>query len=328
VSKYENFSTVPFAEDKHRAAFLALLLAGVQRPLLGCAPLFLITASTPGTGKSQLEGAASCIVTGGQSLRVAYRDDPAEQDKLILSLLREGAPVVAFDNINGRFGGDSLCAALTSETYSGRVLGASKTTRLPTTGTLFIATGNNPQLYGDMPRRSIEIRLDAKCEQPELRQFERTLVEIATEKRLELLEAILSIVAALHNEKPTVGIQPMGGFETFSRTVAAPVKWLTGVDITSCKPEATADEGAALLLECLHAWRESFGTQPLSVQDALGDHWFKAWAAAQFGDRFGTVNTRSLGNFIAKSKNRVVEGLTFVQGARIHGRYVWRVAAC
>ena len=33
------------------------------------------------------------------------------------------------------------------------------------------ATGNNPIIKGDLTRRSLVGRLDAKCERPELREF-------------------------------------------------------------------------------------------------------------------------------------------------------------
>lgn len=84
---------------------------------------------------------------------------------------------------------------LTQDEVQVRVLGSSKNVRIPATS-LICATGNNLTVYGDLNRRTIQIRLDAKCERPEERRFEFDAIDLAMRRRPELVAAALTVERA------------------------------------------------------------------------------------------------------------------------------------
>jgi hypothetical protein len=133
-------------------------------------------------------------------------------------VLREGSTVVVIDNVNYRLDSGDLCKALTETTHGDRILGQSQTLNLPVR-CVWIATGNNIQLGGDMPRRCYWIRMDAKCSKP----FQRIgfkhkrLKEYVLKHRGELLAALLTLARAWFVAgRPEPNITPLGSFEDWS----------------------------------------------------------------------------------------------------------------
>ena len=92
-------------------------------------------------------------------------------EKRLGASLLAGDTIVAFDNCNAPVNSPLICSALTQRWTRIRVLGLSRQADAPTS-VLFTATGNNLILAGDLTRRSIRCELDAKCERPELREFD------------------------------------------------------------------------------------------------------------------------------------------------------------
>ena len=63
----------------------------------------------------------------------------------------------------------SLSAALTTEVWTDRLLGKNRLVTLPNRA-VWIATGNNIRLRGDLPRRAVWCRMDPKVARPWLRE--------------------------------------------------------------------------------------------------------------------------------------------------------------
>lgn len=156
----------PFVDEASRANAIAAMLTPVCRPAIkGPTPLALFDATTQGTGKTLLSEVVSLIVSGREGALFSAPREPEEWRKQLTSVLREGSSIVIIDNVNHRLNSADLCKALTETIHGDRILGQSQTIILPVRCT-WIATGNNLQLGGDMPRRCYWVRMDAKCSRP------------------------------------------------------------------------------------------------------------------------------------------------------------------
>lgn len=158
----------PFVSDDHRANWAGLMLTPLMRDMLPPPYQFgVIDATNPGSGKTLL---ASLIgVVHGWEMRGEFPTEAEEQRKAITAvLLSTTAPVVAFDNLKGVVRSSVLEALLTSVTYSDRLLGQNKNLSL-TNDRLWIATGNNCKIGGDLARRSLFVSIDPKAADPHKR---------------------------------------------------------------------------------------------------------------------------------------------------------------
>lgn len=156
----------PFEGEKDYAHALALYLLPFVRAMVnGPTPLHMVEASTEGSGKSKL--LATLLLPGRGKLPhlETFPEEPEEQRKALLSKLREGADVVAYDNATGEVGGAAIEAVLTSTVYSGRPLGVTQIIHVENRA-IWALTANNATLSRDMVRRTVRIRLDPRCQDP------------------------------------------------------------------------------------------------------------------------------------------------------------------
>lgn len=212
-------SDFPFVDVASRTNAIAAILTPVVRPAIkGPTPLALFDATTQGTGKSLLSEVVSLITSGREAPMFSAPRDAEEWRKALTSVLREGSAVVVIDNVSYRLDNGDFCKALTETTHGDRVLGKSQTINLPVR-CAWIATGNNIQLGGDLPRRCYWIRMDAKCSKP----FQRTgfkhkrLKEYVLKHRGELLAALLTLARAWFVAgRPEPSLTPVGSFEDWS----------------------------------------------------------------------------------------------------------------
>ena len=105
-----------------------------------------------------------------------------EMEKRLASKLMAGEPFIAIDNCTRPLGGESDLLDLTQERVSPRILGFSKAPPI-STGAFVAANGNNLVIKGDLIRRTMLCRIDAKVEQPETRVFDVDPVAEAVAKR-------------------------------------------------------------------------------------------------------------------------------------------------
>lgn len=159
----------PFVDQADRANHIGLLMAQILRPYLRClTPYGLISATTQSSGKTLL--AEIIGHTFGYKVMIWRRGDDAEVEKAITAALRGPAPVLLWDNLPEGSTVDSavLAALLTTPKWSGRLLGTSATFEAPN-NRLWLATGNNIRLGGDMATRTLLVRLDPNDPHPEER---------------------------------------------------------------------------------------------------------------------------------------------------------------
>src|SRR3974377_629194 len=215
----ELIADFPFVDDASRTNAIASMLTPVCRPAIkGPAPLALYDATTQGTGKTLLSEVVSLITSGRECALFSAPRDAEEWRRLLTSVLREGSAVVVIDNLSYRLDSGDLCKALTETTHGDRILGKSQTLNLPVR-CAWIATGNNIQLGGDMPRRCYWVRMDAKCSKPFQRPGfkHKHLKEYVLKHRGELLAALLTLARAWFVAgRPEPNLTPVGSFEDWS----------------------------------------------------------------------------------------------------------------
>ena len=89
-----------------------------------------------------------------------------EMIKVLTALFREGGLLIAFDNVKGPVEFASFEAALTAESFEGRVLGSSTLIQAVNRAT-FVMISNNPEMSGDLAGRSIRSTPIFACRDPE-----------------------------------------------------------------------------------------------------------------------------------------------------------------
>lgn len=334
-------SEFAFKTDIDRAVALAAMLTTILRPSVRSAPLFAFSAPTPGTGKSTLANVIGIIATGRNCAAMDFNRDENEFKKAVFASLMEGSPVTLIDNIMGEFNSSLLNIILSEETIKGRVLGFSKNASLPTTS-LWLATGNNLTICGDMTRRTLICTLDAEVEKPAERQFQRkNLEKWILDHRGKLVHAALTILRAYHVAGKPIpdGMKPMNGFNDWSHFVRGSLAWLGEADPKDSQLEIEAhDPEREGLRTVLHAWHEHFGngfvtTKDLLAREAPGGGELPDSQIALYQALLEAIphrrelTSRALGKWLANHANRVIDGLNLHQDKDPHIKTaLWQVS--
>lgn len=213
----------PFVSDSDRAhCVAAIMLPFVRRLINGCTPLHAFEAPAKGCGKNLLCECVAMIATGRQAEVSAIPEADDEMRKSITARLSGGASILLLDNARERVPVDSpsLAAALTAQIWSDRLLGQSRTLRLPNNVT-WLLTGNNPRFSMEIARRTIRIRIDPKMDRAWLRKnFKHVPLKgwIAA-NRASLVRAVLVLVQAWIAAGRPLGSQRLGSFEEWSEVL-------------------------------------------------------------------------------------------------------------
>lgn len=150
------------------ANYLGLLVTPFLRRYLRClTPLGILSATMPGSGKSILAALAG-LLAGQKTL--PWAEDDTELRKVITSAFTVEAGIVVFDNLDE---GTVVCSPilanlLTNPVWSDRILGS---TRMGSwvNERLWLVTGNNLRVGGDIASRSVLVRLAPDAPHPEQR---------------------------------------------------------------------------------------------------------------------------------------------------------------
>jgi hypothetical protein len=272
----------PFVDQASKANAIAAMLTPIVRPAIDApAPMALFDAPEAGTGKSLLADVISIIATGrpGEMFSAPHDDD--EWRKQITTALKTGASVVVIDNVTRRLDNGDLCRVLTATLYADREFRTHQKLSLPVKST-WIATGNNIQPSGDMPRRCYWVRLDAKTSRPFLRtgfQIEDLKVWV-TEHRGELLAALLSLARAWYVAgRPKAAPAPLGSYEVWSVTLGGILAYAGVEGFLANSEELYQGADAESLqweafLECLHKIFRGESFLVAQIVERLGQ---KAW---------------------------------------------------
>ena len=272
------FREFPFVDDRlGPATVLAYLLTLLQRPRVPTAPIFIFSATTPGTGKGLLVEVCNTIVRGRDAALmppVHGKDAEAEMRKRLTSVIAYGLTSVNLDNCSRPLGGDAINALVTTTEWSDRQLGSNTIVQMPNCLTL-AATGNNLGVRGDMVRRSILNQLDAQVERPEQRVFEeRDLVGATRRRRSELLRALFMIIKG-YQQSGCTDFQDdrLGRFEEWSERVCHPIQWLGLPNPTDSQSLLRQEDPEfEALSTLLTAWNGAHQCAWMGTKDLIPEH--------------------------------------------------------
>jgi hypothetical protein len=140
----------------------------LRRPLRALVPLAIVSASAPSSGKSLLSALIGLLV--GQQTVPWPADNEAELAKLITSTFTVESGAVIFDNLaeGETIASPVLANLLTNPMWSTRILGTSGMGAWAN-DRLWMATGNNLRVGGDIASRSVCVRLKPAAPYPEAR---------------------------------------------------------------------------------------------------------------------------------------------------------------
>jgi hypothetical protein len=316
------FREFPFVGPTDWAVLLAAIITAVVRPALPTAPAFAFDAPTVGSGKTLLASCIAAIASGERPEPwppVQARDDE-EIRKRLFAALRTAMRAIVWDNLTGTLDSPSLAAFLTGPTFRDRILGKSESLALPNRA-VFLLTGNNITLAGDMPRRVLPCRIDPRVERAFARQFDLDPLAHVMAHRTEMATAALTIVRGWL----TSGAAPRPGrvasFEQWDSFVRQPVAWLTGVDpLDAISAGADADPERESLGDLLAALRACFGDGGFTAADVteairkgagpFGDEAQRAVATA-IADVAGRndPSAKSIGRIFNFRRGRIVNGM-------------------
>lgn len=335
----------PFASDFDLAGFLSLLLTAIQRRLLsgdeGC-PGGGISAPVQASGKTALTQVLFQLVLGRSAAATTWVQDDVEMAKHLLAVLLEGHPAVLFDNLpeGGVIESNELAKAMTSGTYSGRVLGENRKAVAPT-NVLWLFTGNNVTPTGDFNTRVLLIYLDPNCESPENRTFTRPdLAGWCSENRGKFFEVAMTILVGYFRARCAGKgvVIKSSRYREWDEMIREALIWAGAADPAELfdknKTEDPVVEGRRNLLA---AWHETFGDEPVTVAYVIKrtsgsdnlypseDPLAKLKNAISDLLPHGRVTSKALGTTISKFKGRWFDRFQLQAVGAQNGVKLWRV---
>jgi hypothetical protein len=264
----------PFKSEHYRANYLGALITPLLRTMTPPPyKLHAIEAHQPGSGKTLLANLARFI--HGGVFRAEMPEDDAELRKQITSILTvTTGPVVVLDNVSGALKSSTLAGLLTAEQWDDRVLGSTNVTRAAN-DRLWTITGNNINIGGDLPRRTVRTVIDPGRPNPELRTgfAIADLGRWVKGRRGELLHALLTIVRAWAAAgRPVSPERSSDGYALWVRTVEGILTHAGiegGFDHPSTQVEiGTDDDEWGIFLTAVH---RAYGERIWTAKELLGD---------------------------------------------------------
>ncbi len=269
----------PFKDAASQAHAYALILTPLLRPYIrGHVPFILVDKPQAGTGAGLLTELAALTATGRPAALMTAPDDEAEWRKVLTALLIEGASFITIDNIEGRLASAVLAAVITALMWRGRVLGRSETVEIALSNVSWCGTGNNVQLGGDLPRRTIWIRMDSAEEHP----WQRTgfkhekLLEHAEKQRGEIVAAALTLTRgwiAAGAPGPAEDCPALGSFEHWRAVIGGILHYanVQGFMANVADMLANVDSDAPAWGAFFAAWHAAYGETPKTLSEVGKD---------------------------------------------------------
>lgn len=341
----EVFGSFPFEDEVSKAVFVSALLTPFVRPFLRAAPMFLINAPIPGTGKSLLAKLIGIVTTGAAPACISQPTTAEEMQKLVTTLLLYGSPITLIDNIERPLQGDTLNSALTEETIIARRLGVTELIKA-STATTWLGTGNQITVQGDMRRRVLLCRLDAHMPNPEDRVFENDIVDEVKALQAELAGCCLTMLRA-YLSSTRKRLPPYGGFEQWSETVRSAVVWLGLADPCGSRQrirESHSEKDLSVAL--IKAWYDVHGTEEVRSKDVFkkavgtegsGEKQYLSPPMRELADvladatdtgswrRTSDISPLKIGHFLGKVVGMYAGDLYFTNRRTVGNISLWRV---
>ncbi|MGQ4358893.1 bifunctional DNA primase/polymerase [Streptomyces sp. SAS_272] len=264
----------PFVDDSDRAQYLGALLSPIIRPYVpGPTPLVVITGTSQASGKTLLKDVFGSLYGLAET---PWAENDAELRKAITAKMWDcGDPIIAMDNLpNGHIIKSPILSSLvTGATWSDRLLGSTSSVTMPN-DRLWVLTGNNLRTGGDNLRRTLWVRLDPDCPNPDqrdnftvgdLRNWLETNASTVVAALVTIVRGWLAAGAKTINTR-------MGDYSRWASTIAGILDylkvpgWLANRGEASTALDDEAQEWAAFLTD----WHQRIGTEPVTTKALLG----------------------------------------------------------
>ena len=317
-----------FADDQRSesveiAAMLTVYALGILPPK-SLRPCFVYLANAEGAGKSLLVKLASVPVLGYVPNGVLPKDED-EMRKVLLSAVIEAKPVLCFDNFKGHLQSESLEGFLTSQDWSGRILGGQATFRGDNNVIVFV-TGNGCTVSPDMRRRSLFCELFLEVERAEDRQFKKYLeASVILESRTSILSALWAMVREWHKAGEPKPSRSHSSFPEWANTIAAIVEHAGyGCPLETPKIEASADADGDDMRELVKAIVGKAQLNSITfdalVELAVAAGLFERLTSAMNTDNGKASSRATLGRILRSYDRRLVAGCRFSLIGKGHQR--------
>ncbi|MFZ1936270.1 MAG: hypothetical protein WCB27_13260 [Thermoguttaceae bacterium] len=327
----------PVTSPSELAHTVALFLLPFVREIIGngATPIHLVEKPSPGTGATLLVDCLAYPAIGRPVAAMTEGRDEDEWRKRLTSKFRTGPTYLFIDNLGRRLDSPTLSAAVTAPSWEDRILGCSEIIRIPVR-CIWVASGNNPSVSNEIGRRSIRIRLDAKTDQPWLRQGFRipNLRAWVKENRGRLIWAALTMIRAWLVAGRPAGPKTLGMFEQWAETIGGILDavgipgFLANLDDFYQESDA---EGAAWRSFVL-TWWETFGDLEVKVSELWQQ--IKDDTALPIAGDTDQAQKIKLGKLLSDKRDRTFS--LEIQGESIHLRierggqrqraYLWKLA--
>lgn len=312
------------------SAFVAAVLTALVRPMLPLAPGFAIRAPMMGSGKTKIAKVIGMVALGRDiSVITMPKDNEAEFEKRFDVALLKGDPIILIDNIERPLDSPLLNAVFTSSMADVRVLGKSESPKIQTNRTMMI-TGNNLLLNGDLTRRFLTIDINPQCEKPYDREFDSDPVEVALERRVELVKAALMLLKRYRDDgRPSV-CTPLGSFEVWSKVVRSAVIHAGLPDpCLGLQDWEQTDTVRVTLRNLLRLCHERWGAGAFRAGEVTGEATEGSELAEVLADvcqeRNGKFSVKTLGRWLGKYVDRIEGGLALKKSGTSHSTTLWKV---
>lgn len=258
----------------YETAALVTMVAAVARPSMPFAPVVYVVGdpiSGGGAGKTHLVTTRfSFLAIGTAPMTFALTHDDKENEQRFATAFMIDPPVLMFDNANNmKIKSDTLAMATSNEVAQTRVLGGNDRGRISSTGSVFI-TGNGASPSEDQVRRSLLIKLDPRCEQPENRRFPPGTAPL---DRGALVSAALTVWRwGVQNRATLPRGRPLSGLETWCTWCRDPFLALDYPDpLTAMDEVKFSDPRRNRVAEIYEAWWKAHGACPIGANDLAPD---------------------------------------------------------
>lgn len=314
---FEPFIDFPFKSDADKAHTIALALLPYVRDMVNSlTPIHLFNAPVHGTGKTLAATKALYPAFGKVPFVSQSRDE--EYQKVITSLAMAGRQVFFLDNVTKPINSATISKAVTSQILGERVLGKNTMFSAPNRF-IFIVTGNNVTLTGELSRRCVLIHIDANEEEPWLRKefIHPDLDAWVTKNRGELIAAAITLIRGwVVAGMPMWREKTLGSFEGWARVMGGILQhagipgFLDNLDELYDSVDTESEALGAFVTE----WWEKHLDTEVTVKDLFSI--MENLDGVDLGKGDEKAQRTALGMLLGSKKDLVFNGLKIVKGKR------------
>jgi hypothetical protein len=317
----------PFESEADRANALAMMLTPFMRGSVPLSPLAVVNGLEAGVGKNLLADCAAILATGEAAKPLPYVNQDEEMRKQITSAFVSGAELFVFDEAHV-VEGTQFARAVTSLTYTDRILGVSRMANFPN-AVSWMSLGNQVQVNGDMSRRVYWVNLTPAgttlADREEYAYRHADLKAWTLENRTELVSAALTVLSgwvAAGRPRYSRGAS-MGSFEPWDRFLSGVLAYAGFPEfLTDSRKRRSESDFSAAYWEAHMAWlfaefgAEEFTTRQVQEKALRNPAGYEAPPGME--DVSGKDFTRKLGQGYSKHRNRTYNGLRLVKAGMGH----------